>query len=78
MSHLSSECSKSTHRLLRLNLICTCFVYTVTDVDGDPPVSLRCTCFVYTVTDVDGDPPVKLPLRCLHVYTQITKFDTTR
>ena len=37
-SYLSSKCLKITHYLLRLNIICTCFVYTVTDVDDDPPV----------------------------------------
>ena len=38
VSYVSSECLKSTHRFVTLNLICTSFVYTVTDVDGNPPV----------------------------------------
>jgi len=37
-SYSSSECLNSSHRLLRLNITCTSFVYTVTDVDSDPPV----------------------------------------
>jgi len=40
-SYLSSEFLKSTQSFLRLNLICTCFVYTrwqtVTRSDSDPP-----------------------------------------
>jgi len=28
------ECLKSSHRLLRINITCTCFVYTLTDVQG--------------------------------------------
>jgi len=36
-SYWSSECLKSTRRLLKLNRTCTYLVSTVTDVDGDPP-----------------------------------------